>query len=159
MRYNREEKVNMARESSPVDHMGKKLMDILTGAGAMGLFAGLFALTGHDLDPQSVVVACIDLIVGSLRGATGAEAAQLWDQVKIGLVIYGIVVLIIFVGSVMYCGKRGIITAGCGYFGVLLLITGLGHGLNSLYLPIALLAVGYAVAKTMSDRGNLKLGR
>ncbi|HEY3273941.1 MAG TPA: hypothetical protein VGJ92_09275 [Methanocella sp.] len=149
----------MARKSSPVDHMGKKLMDILTGAGAMGLFAGLFALTGHDLDPQSVIVACIDFIVGSLRGATGAEAAQLWDQVKIGLVIYGLVGLLIFIGSVMYCGKRGIITAACGYFGVLLLITGLGHGLPSLYLPIALLAIGLAVAKLMSDRGNLKLGR
>lgn len=139
--------------------MGKKLMDILTGAGAMGLFAGLFALTGHDLDPQNVIVACIDLIVGSLRGATGAEAAQLWDQVKIGIVIYGMVGLLIFVGSVMYCGKRGILTAGCGYFGVLILITSLGHGVNALYLPIALLAIGYAVAKLMSDRGSLKLGR
>lgn len=139
--------------------MGKKLMDILTGAGAMGLFAGLFVLTGHNLDPPSVVVACLDWIVGSLRGATGAEAAQLWDQAKIGLVIYGLVCLLIFAGSVMYCGKRGIITAACGYFGVLLLVTGLGHGLSSLYLPIALLAVGLAVAKTMSDRGNLKLGR
>src|SRR5512146_2525937 len=98
----------MARESSPVDHMGKKLMDILTGAGAMGLFAGLLALTGHDLDPQSVIVACVDLIVGSLRGATGAEVAQLWDEVKIGIVIYGIVGLLIFAGSVLYCGKRGI---------------------------------------------------
>jgi hypothetical protein len=139
--------------------MGRKLMDILTGAGAMGLFAGLFALTGHDLDPQSVVVACIDLITGSLRGETGAEVARLWDQAKIGLVIYGFVCLLIFAGSVMYCGKRGILTAACGYFGVLLLITGLGHGLSSLYLPIALLAIGYAVAKTMSDRGNLKLGK
>ncbi len=139
--------------------MGKKLMDILTATGAMGLFAGLFALTGHDLDPQSVVVACLDWIVGSLRGATGAEAAQLWDQAKVGLVIYGLVCLLIFAGSVMYCGKRGIITAACGYFGVLLLVTGLDHGLDSLYLPIALLAVGLAVAKTMSDRGNLKLGR
>jgi hypothetical protein len=154
-----EEKINMARESSPVDHMGKKLMDILTGAGAMGLFAGLFALTGHDLDPQSVIVSCIDLIVGSLRGDTATQVTQLWDDAKIGLVIYGIVTLIIFAGSIMYCGKRGIITAACGYFGVLLLITGLGHGLNSLYLPVALLAIGLAVAKTMSDRGNLKLGR
>lgn len=149
----------MARTSSPPEDMGKKLMDILTATGAMGLFAGLFALTGHNLDPQSVVVACIDLLVGSLRGATGAEAAQLWDQAKIGLVIYGLVCLLILAGSVLYCGKRGIITAACGYFGVLLLVTGLGHGLGSLYLPIALLAVGYAVAKTMSDRGNLKLGR
>jgi hypothetical protein len=139
--------------------MGKKLMDILTATGAMGLFAGLFALTGHDLDPQNVIVACLDWLVGSLRGDTGAEVAQLWDQAKIGLVIYGLVVLLILAGSVMYCGKRGIITAACGYFGVLLLITGLGHGLSSLYLPVALLAVGYAVAKTMSDRGNLKLGR
>jgi hypothetical protein len=139
--------------------MGKKLMDILTATGAMGLFAGLFALTGHDLDPQNVVVACVDWLVGSLRGDTGAEVAQLWDQAKIGLVIYGLVVLLILAGSVMYCGKRGIITAACGYFGVLLLVTGLGHGLSSLYLPVALLAVGYAVAKTMSDRGNLKLGR
>jgi hypothetical protein len=79
--------------------------------------------------------------------------------VKIGLVIYGLVGLLIFIGSIMYCGKRRIITAGCGYFGVLLLITGLGHGLPSLYLPIALLAIGLAVAKLMSDRGNLKLGR
>ncbi|MGE5465387.1 MAG: hypothetical protein ACM3PB_00645 [Betaproteobacteria bacterium] len=139
--------------------MGKKLMDILTATGAMGLFAGLFALTGHDLDPQNVVVACVDWLVGSLRGDTGAEVAQLWDQAKIGLVIYGLVGLLILAGSVMYCGKRGIITAACGYFGVLLLVTGLGHGLGALYLPIALLAVGYAVAKTMSDRGNLKLGR
>lgn len=139
--------------------MGKKLMDILTATGAMGLFAGLFALTGHDLDPQNVIVACLDWLVGSLRGDTGAEVAQLWDQAKIGLVIYGLAVLLILAGSVMYCGKRGIITAACGYFGVLLLITGLGHGLSSLYLPVALLAVGYAVAKTMSDRGNLKLGR
>jgi len=148
----------MARESSPAQDMGKKLMDILMGAGAMGLFAGLFALTGQDLDPQSVVVAFIDWIVGSLRGATGAEAAQLWGQVKIGLVIYGLVCLLIFAGSVLYCGKRGIITAACGYFGVLLLVGGLGHGLTSLYLPIALLAIGLAVAKLMSDRGNLKLG-
>jgi hypothetical protein len=61
----------------------------------------------------------------------------------------------------MYCGKRGIITAACGYFGVLIFITSLGHGisLNALYLPIALLAVGYAVAKLMSDKGNLKLGK
>lgn len=151
----------MARDNPPDDHMGKKLMDILTGAGTMGLFAGLFALTGHDLDPQSVVVSCIDLLVGSLRGDTAAQVTQLWDQAKIGLVIYGIVTLLIFIGSVMYCGKRGIITAACGYFGVLIFITSLGHGisLNALYLPIALLAVGYAVAKLMSDKGNLKLGK
>ncbi len=138
--------------------MGKKLMDILTGAGTMGLFAGLFALTGQDLDPQSVVVSCVDLIVGSLRGDTAAQVGQLWDDAKLGLVIYGFVTLVIFVGSVLYCGKRGILTAACGYFGVLMFVTGLTHGLNGLYLPIALLAVGYAVAKLMSDRGNLKLG-
>jgi hypothetical protein len=74
--------------------MGKKLMDILTATGAMGLFAGLFALTGHDLDPQNVVVACVDWLVGSLRGDTGAEVAQLWYQAKIGLVIYGLVGLL-----------------------------------------------------------------
>jgi hypothetical protein len=159
MRRIREEKVNMASESSPAEDMGKKLMDILKATGAMGLFAGLLALTGQNLDPQNVVVACVDWLVGSVHGATGAEAAQLWDQVKVGLVIYGLVGLLILAGSVMYCGKRGIITAACGYFGVLLLVTGLGRGLSSLYLPIALLAVGYAVAKTMSDRGNLKLGR
>ncbi|HEX8932554.1 MAG TPA: hypothetical protein VF810_05330, partial [Patescibacteria group bacterium] len=75
--------------------MGKKLMDILTGAGTMGLFAGLLALTGQDLDPQSVVVSCVDLIVGSLRGDTAAQVTQLWDQAKIGLIIYGIVTLLI----------------------------------------------------------------
>lgn len=139
--------------------MGKKLTDILKGAGIMGFFAGLLALTGLDLDPQSVVVACIDLIVGSMQGATGAEAAHLWDEVKIGLVIYGIVCLIIFAVSVMYCGTRGVLTAACGYFGVLLLITGLSHGLSSLYLPIALLAIGYAVAKLLPDRGSLKICR
>ncbi len=137
--------------------MGKKLMDILKGAGVMGLFAGLYALTGHDLDPQSIVVSVADLVVGSMSGRTGAEMGQLWDQAKVGLLIYGLIGTLLFVFSVMYCGKRGIITAVCGYFGVLLLITGLGHGVTALYLPVALLAIGYAVAKLMSDRGNLKL--
>ncbi len=137
--------------------MGKKLMDILKGAAVMGLFAGLYALTGHDLDPQSIVVGVVDVIVGSLGGRTGADIPQLWDQVKVGLLVYGLIGTLLFVFSVMYCGKRGIITAACGYFGVLLLITGLGHGIGALYLPVALLAIGYAVAKLMSDRGNLKL--
>jgi hypothetical protein len=138
--------------------MGKKLMDILKGAAVMGLFAGLYALTGHDLDPQSIVVGVVDVIVGSPGGRTGADIPQLWDQVKVGLLIYGLIGTLLFIFSVMYCGKRGIITAACGYFGVLLLITGLGHGIGALYLPVALLAGGVAVAKMMSDRGNLKLG-
>jgi hypothetical protein len=137
--------------------MGKKLMDILKGAAIMGLFAGLYALTGHDLDPQNIVLGVVDLIVGSTGGRTGADIPQLWDQVKVGLLIYGLICTVLFVFSVLYCGKRGIITAACGYFGVLLLITGLGHGIAALYLPVALLAAGYAVAKLMSDRGKLKL--
>lgn len=137
--------------------MGKKLMNILQGAGVMGFFAGLCALTGRDLDPQSIAVGLVDWLVGSLRGATGAEAAQLWEQAKVGLVIFGVLGTLLFIGSVLYCGKRGIVTAACGYFGVLFLITGLLRGLNALYLPIALLAIGYAAARLMSDRGNLKL--
>jgi hypothetical protein len=137
--------------------MGKKLMDILKGAGAMGLFAGLYALTGHDLDPQSIIVSLVDLMVGSMNGTTGAQAAQLWDEARVGLLVYGLIGTLLFIVSVMYCGKRGIITAACGYFGVLLLITGIRYGISALYLPIALLAIGYAIAKYMSDRGNLKL--
>jgi hypothetical protein len=137
--------------------MGKKLMDILKGAGAMGLFAGLYALTGHDLDPQNIVVGVVDLIVGSMGGKTGADITQLWDQVKVGLLIYGLIGTVLFVVSVLYCGERGIIAVVCGYFGVLLLITGLGHGITALYLPVALLAIGYVAAKYLSDRGTLKL--
>ena len=136
--------------------MGKKLMDILKGAAIMGFFAGLFALTGRDLEPLSIAVSVIDLIVGMIGGSTGAETAHLWDQAKIGLLVYGLIGTALFVVSVLYCGKRGIITAACGYYGVLLLITGLGRGMGALYLPLALLVIGYAAAKLMSDRGNLK---
>lgn len=134
--------------------MGKKLTDILKGAGLMGLFAGLYALTGMDLDPQSLVVAVVDLLVGALGEA---EAAQRWDQVKIGLLIYGLIGTLLFAFSIYYCGKRGIVVAACGYFGVLLLITGLRYGVTALYLPLALLIAGYALARLVPDRGRLRL--
>lgn len=132
-------------------------MDILEAAGIMGFFAGLYALTGRDLDPQSILEALITLAVGSLGGNTGTEASQLWGQAQAGLVIYGIITLLIFAVSVLYCGKRGIITAACGYFGVLLLVEGFPHGMGALYLPLALIVVGIAAAKLLSDRGNLKI--
>jgi hypothetical protein len=135
--------------------MGKKLTDILKGAAIMGLFAGLYALTGRDLDPQSIIVSLADMVVGSLRGT--ADITGLWDQAKMGLLIYGLIGTILFAGSVLYCGKRGILTAACGYFGVLFLITGLRYGVGALYVPMALLAVSIAVAMLLPDRGRVKL--
>lgn len=137
--------------------MGKKLSDILKGAAVMGLFAGLYSLTGQDLDPQNVIVSLCDVLVNAMSGNLNSAMLQLWGDIKFALVVYGIITLIVFVLSVVYCGTRGILTATCGYFGMILLITGLKYGLNGIYLPTLLLVSGVLIATYIPDKGRVKI--
>ena len=141
--------------------MGKKLKDILKGAAVMGLFAGLFSLTGQHLDPMSLITGLCDVLVGAASGHLSGDLLALWGDIKLGLLIYSTITLIVFIVSVLYCGGRGLLTAACGYLGMVFLVTGLPglqHGLSVLYLPALLLVAGVLVAEYVPDRGRIKLG-
>jgi hypothetical protein len=139
--------------------MGKKLFDILKGSATMGLFAGLYALTGHDLDPQSVVVGLCDVLVSALGGHLGSDALQLWGDIKFALLVYSILTLIVFLLSVAYCGARGAAAAACGYFGMMALVTVLRYGFDALYPAAILLAGGVIIATYIPDRGKVRFGK
>lgn len=139
--------------------MGKRLTDVLKGAAAVGLFSGLAALTGRDLDPESLAIGCCDVLANWLSGRAGGDILGLLGDFKLAILIYGLVGSALLLWSILYCGKRGILVAACGYFGALFGIAGIRSGIGGMIPGLAVLAAGLVLALAMRDHGGRDLRR
>jgi hypothetical protein len=139
--------------------MGKRLTDVLKGSAAAGLFAGLAALTGLDLDPESLLVGVCDLAAGWLQGMASGDVMVLLGDLKLAILIHGLIGTALLIWSILYCGWRGVIVAACGYFGMVILVTGIIRDTGSVLTGLVLLAVAVACAALMRDHAGRDLRR
>lgn len=139
--------------------MGKRLTDVLKGSAVAGLFAGLAALTGLDLDPESLLVGVCDIAAGWLAGRAGGDVIVLLGDLKLAILIHGLIGTALLIWSILYCGWRGVAVAACGYFGVVFLVTGIIRDTGSMWTGLILIAVSVACATFMRDHAGRDLRR
>ena len=137
--------------------MGKRLASVLKSSVMAGLFAGIASLIGQNLDPGSMLASLCDLLASLLSGRVDGDVISIIGDLKLAIVIYGLVGTVVLIWSIIYCGRRGILTAACGYYGAVLTVMGLRDGYGEAALGLALLAVGTIVAVYLRDKAGRDL--
>ncbi|HVB11913.1 MAG TPA: hypothetical protein VNE86_02175 [Nitrososphaerales archaeon] len=85
-----------------------------------GVFAGIFLVTGINIDPDSLVINALNPVMHQF----GGTASSIWNLSTTILLLASIVAAVITIVTIVLTGLPGIVVGICGFLGMILIITG-----------------------------------
>ncbi|CAD6492842.1 MAG: hypothetical protein DIAAKJNI_00400 [Candidatus Argoarchaeum ethanivorans] len=123
--------------------MGKALYNaIFIPAIIAGIFMGIYLETGEKVDTESSAF----MIIDKFTDALGEESKSMWQSIRFWLLLVSIIATAVDIYLIYIAGIPSIITAICGYLGMIFIITG--------FLPrlgIFVLVIGEIVCLLLPD--------
>lgn len=101
--------------------MGKALYNaVFIPAIIAGIFMGIYLETGEKVDPESLAFWIIDKSTDAL----GEESKSMWQSIRFWLLLASVIATAVDIYLIHIAGIPSIITAICGYLGMIFIITG-----------------------------------
>jgi len=101
--------------------MGKVLYNaVFIPAIIAGMFMGIYIETGEKVDTESLAFMIIDKSTDALR----EESKSMWQSIRSWLLLVSIIATAVDIYLIYIAGIPSIITAICGYLGMIFIVTG-----------------------------------